>query len=122
MNMTPLAEPGLCRTSTRPAVVTRCPSRQRDKAAQGTQLSRSRSVRSNASGHRAIDLAMEPIIDGLMRNPFGFKYFENNWVKFRYARTKPIGGIVPGLVVVFSIDENKNVILNWVEEDTTSAP
>jgi len=63
-------------------------------------------------GHRAIDLAMEPIIDGLMRNPFGFKYFENNWVKFRYARTKPIGGIVPGLIVVFSIDENKNVILN----------
>jgi hypothetical protein len=41
-------------------------------------------------GHRAIDEALEPIIEALFRNPYEFPYFENDWVRFRYARTRPI--------------------------------
>jgi hypothetical protein len=68
-------------------------------------------------GYRAIDRGMEPILDGLMRNPFGFKFFENDWCRLRYAKTEPIEDIVPGLIVIFTIDENNDVTLEWVEED-----
>lgn len=39
-------------------------------------------------GYRAIDLALAPLIEGLYLNPYGFPRFENDWVSFRYARTK----------------------------------
>ncbi|MER9402707.1 hypothetical protein NKI36_01450 [Mesorhizobium caraganae] len=68
-------------------------------------------------GYRAIDEALEPIIEGLRRNPYGFERFENDHISFRYARTKSTGW-VPALVVIFSIDENKNVVLEHVEKDT----
>jgi hypothetical protein len=67
-------------------------------------------------GYRAIDLAMEPIIEALYRDPFGFSKFENDWTSFRYAKTKRIG-IIPALVFIFSIQENGNVLLEHVEED-----
>ncbi|WP_223478812.1 hypothetical protein [Oricola indica] len=68
-------------------------------------------------GYRAIDLAMEPLIDGLIRDPYGFPSFESDLISFRYVRTKRVG-IVPALVFVFSIDGDKNVVLEHVEEDT----
>ena len=67
-------------------------------------------------GHRAIDEALEPIIEALFRNPYGFPYFENDWVRFRYVRTRPIR-FVPALVVMFAIESNGDVILDHVEED-----
>ena len=67
-------------------------------------------------GYRAIDLAMEPLIEGLMRNPYGFDHFEHDVVSFRYARTKRIGS-VPPLYFIFRIDEDKNVVLEFVAED-----
>lgn len=69
-------------------------------------------------GFRAIDEALETIIDALYHDPYGFPYFENDWASFRYARTKPLPlYFVPPLVVIFTIDENRNVILHHVEED-----
>jgi len=50
-----------------------------------------------------------------MRNPFGFPLIENDWVRIRYARTTMIEGYIPPLVVAFVIDENNDVILEWVE-------
>ena len=51
-----------------------------------------------------------------MRNPYGFEKYENDHISFRYVRTKP-NGWVPALVVIFSIDENKNVVLESIEKD-----
>jgi len=69
-------------------------------------------------GYRAIDLAMEPLVEGLMRNPYGFHRFEHDIdsLSFRYARTKRIGS-VPPLYFVFRIDQDKNVVLEFVAED-----
>lgn len=73
-------------------------------------------------GYRAIDEAMEPIIDGLMRNPYGFHSFENDWCRLRYARTKPIDDRIPPLIVIFTIDSDNSVTLEWVEEDAEYLP
>jgi hypothetical protein len=66
-------------------------------------------------GHRAIDEALEPIIEALYLNPYGFEFFQNEWTSFRYARTKEVD-FIPPLVVIFTI-ENGNAILQHVEED-----
>lgn len=68
-------------------------------------------------GYRAIDEALEPIIDGLMRNPYGFEKFENDFTSFRYARTKSTGWVAP-MVVIYRIDEERNVVLEHIEEDS----
>lgn len=68
-------------------------------------------------GAEAIDRALDPLMDALYRNPYGFEKFENDWTSFRCARTKAIGYDVTALVLVFSIDQNKNVVLQWIEED-----
>jgi hypothetical protein len=67
-------------------------------------------------GHRAVDDALEPIIEALYLNPYGFEFFQNDWVSFRYARTKRLE-FVPALVVMFTIQANGDVILQHVEED-----
>jgi hypothetical protein len=66
-------------------------------------------------GYRAIDLALETAIEALSRNPYAFPLIENDWCSIRYVRTKMIEGYMPALVVAFTIDEEKNVILEWVE-------
>jgi len=66
-------------------------------------------------GHRAIDLAIETIMEALLQNPYGFPLLENDWCKIRYARTTMIEGYIPPLVVAFTIDDENNVILEWVE-------
>lgn len=74
-------------------------------------------------GYRAIDLALETIIDALMRDPYGFPYIENDWVRIRFAKTRMIEGYIPALVVAFTIDRNNNVVLEWVElADEAEAP
>jgi hypothetical protein len=67
-------------------------------------------------GHRAVDEALEPIIEALYHNPYGFPFFENDWTSFRYARTKVLE-FIPALVVIFVIGPNGNVVLQHVEED-----
>ena len=65
-------------------------------------------------GYRFVDSALEPVIEGLVLNPYGFSKFENDLVSFRYARTKPFGSI-PALVFYFQILSNKDVELTYVE-------
>ena len=66
-------------------------------------------------GYRAVDLALETIIEALMQNPYGFPIIENDWCKIRYARTTMIEGYIPPLVVAFIITEENDVVLQWAE-------
>lgn len=74
-------------------------------------------------GYRAVDLALETIIEALMQNPFGFPLVENDWVRIRYARTTMIEGYIPPLVVAFTVNDENDVILQWAEiADEAEAP
>ncbi len=66
-------------------------------------------------GHRSVDAALDTIIDGLHRNPYGFNKFESDFISFRYAITKATV-LIPPLVVIFTIAENGDVTLEHVEE------
>jgi hypothetical protein len=66
-------------------------------------------------GYRAVDQALETIIEALMQNPYGFSLIENDWCKIRYARTTMIERFIPALVVAFTITDENDVILQWVE-------
>ena len=66
-------------------------------------------------GYEKVDLALSTIIDGMTRNPFGYKQVSNQVMAFRYAVTKRIR-TVPPLVVIFSIDTKGTVHLAHVEE------
>lgn len=70
-----------------------------------------------AGGARIVDEALSPILDALMRNPYGFPKEENDWTSFRYARTEAIPGKLGALTVIFTIDDHKNVVLEWFDED-----
>lgn len=70
-------------------------------------------------GYHRIDPALEPILDGLRRNPYGFPLIENDWLRVRYAVTRPIrreNEVIPALLVVFSIVSTGEVSLLHVEE------
>lgn len=66
-------------------------------------------------GYRIVDMALEAVIDGLRRNPFGFEKFESDLFSFRYARTTAVG-MIPPLYIVFTIDPGWTVTLVHVEE------
>ena len=67
-------------------------------------------------GYRIIDEILGPVIDSLVRNPYGFEKVENDFVSFRYVVTKAVGGRIPPLVFAFTINENKDVVLEWSDE------
>ena len=69
----------------------------------------------NLGGIRAVDHALESIMDGLCHNPYGFPYIENDHFRVRYAITKPIEDIPP-LCVCFAIDGDNDVELLHAEE------
>ena len=66
-------------------------------------------------GYRAVDVALEPILDGLIRNPYGFNVIENDWTKMRYVITKATLDI-PALLVMFKIEEGGDVALVHAEK------
>jgi hypothetical protein len=66
-------------------------------------------------GYEKVDLALSTIMDGLTRNPFGYREVRNQVMSFRYAVTKRIGA-VPPLVVMFAIDAKGAVHLADIEE------
>ncbi len=66
-------------------------------------------------GTREVDTAMEPIMEALVRHPYGFHAVENDFVRFRYAITKSIRG-VPPLLVTFTIDDDGTVRMQHVEK------
>ncbi len=70
-------------------------------------------------GYRFVDEALATIMDGLNRNPFGFRHFESEYVSFWYARTRRIG-IVPALIVIFDIEPPETIILEDIYEAETS--
>lgn len=70
-----------------------------------------------AGGFRLVDEALSPIIDGLMRNPYGFPKFENDFVSFRYARTEALHGKLGALTIIFTIEKDRSVVLQWYDED-----
>ena len=72
-----------------------------------------------AGGIRLIDEALNPIIDGLMRNPYGFRLHETDHFSFRYAKTQALPGRLGALTVIFTINNEKNVVLEWFDEDLT---
>lgn len=65
-------------------------------------------------GARAIDEALSPFMNGLTINPYGFDKFENDHTSFRFVKTKETT-FTPALVIVFTIDENRNVVLEHIE-------
>ena len=66
-------------------------------------------------GYRAIDLALETILEALMRNPYGFPLIENDWCKIRYARTAMIERYISPIIVAFTINDDHDVVLQWAE-------
>ena len=66
-------------------------------------------------GYLLVDEALEPILESLYRHPWGFSYIENDWIRIRYAITKPTEHL-PALFVTFRIEENNDVTLLHVEE------
>ncbi|WP_419826698.1 hypothetical protein [Sphingomonas sp.] len=67
-------------------------------------------------GARRIDVALDTIMDGLMRDPEGFARFDSEHFSFRYAKTVLIGKIA-ALTVVFVLDQDGNVFLKQIEEN-----
>lgn len=66
-------------------------------------------------GYRWVDESLDPIMDGLYRNPYGFQRFESDLISFRYAIA--VGTFdLPPLVVIFSIGDNGDVTLEHIEE------
>lgn len=53
-------------------------------------------------------------MNGLTINPYGFDKFENDHTSFRFVKTKETT-FTPALVIVFTIDENRNVVLEHIE-------
>lgn len=66
-------------------------------------------------GYRLVDEALEPILDGLYRNPWGFSFVENDWVRVRYGRTIATETL-PSIIVIFRIESNNDVTLLHAEE------
>lgn len=70
-------------------------------------------------GYEKLDPILEPVIDGLYLNPYGYTLIQNDWIQAcRYAHTIPRGD-VPGLVIIFTIENDGAVELReiWPDED-----
>lgn len=66
-------------------------------------------------GYLLVDEALEPILDGLYRNPWGFRCIENDWIRIRYVITKPTEAL-PALLVTFRIEADNDVTMLHAEE------
>lgn len=64
---------------------------------------------------KTIDEALSPVMFALSKNPYAFPLLENDWIRVRYAKTKPSGKL-PALVVVFTITDRDTVELVHVEK------
>lgn len=65
-------------------------------------------------GAKALDEVLSPLMEALSNDPYGFNKFENDYTSFRYAMTRETVLTAP-LAIVFTIDENKNVVLEYIE-------
>jgi hypothetical protein len=67
-------------------------------------------------GYLLLDPVIDGVIEGLRRNPYIFPKFENDFISFRYAVTVKVGDIPP-LVVIFRIEKDGSVTLEYLEEN-----
>lgn len=65
-------------------------------------------------GYKVVDVSLDTIIDALERDPYGFNKIENDLTSARYAIVDPIEQC-PRILVMFSIDDERNVVLTHVE-------
>ena len=64
---------------------------------------------------KSVDEAVAPVVDALYRDPFAFRVIATDWVRCRYAITRATMHLPP-LIVIFTIEENGDVIIGDVEE------
>jgi hypothetical protein len=70
-------------------------------------------------GYEKLDQVLDPIVDGLYVDPYGYAVLENDWISLcRYARTIPQNDL-PAFIVLFVIEEDGSVELReiWPDED-----
>lgn len=65
-------------------------------------------------GIHFVGAALRPVIEALENNPRAFRYIQTEWFRVRYAITKPHGNF-PAFLAYFSIDEDDDVLMEWVE-------
>lgn len=70
-----------------------------------------------AGGARLVDEALAPIMDGLVRNPYGFGLHETDYFSFRYAKTQALPGKLGALTIIFTVNDVNDVVLEWYDED-----
>jgi hypothetical protein len=68
-------------------------------------------------GYARLDVAIDPVVDALGLNPYAFPRFENDFISFRYAITKPIEEL-PSFVIYFTINPKGDVSLEHIEENS----
>ena len=66
-------------------------------------------------GYRLIDEALDPILEALSSDPYGFPLIENDFVRVRYVTTRSIEERIPALIIAFIINENQDVVLEWID-------
>jgi hypothetical protein len=64
---------------------------------------------------RLVDDAVAPIVDALYSDPSAFQVIATDWVRCRYAVTRATAHLPP-LIVIFTIEENGDVIIGDIEE------
>jgi hypothetical protein len=70
-------------------------------------------------GYEKLDLVLNPVIDGLYDDPYGYPLIQNDWIPLRrYARTVPQIDL-PSFVITFVIQEDGTIELSeiWTDED-----
>ena len=67
-------------------------------------------------GYRHLDRAIDPVLDGLSRNPYVFHYIETEFTKFRYVITKPIEEL-PSYAIIFAITPDGDITLEDILEN-----
>jgi hypothetical protein len=66
-------------------------------------------------GYRLVDEVLDPILEALSSDPYGFPLIENDHFRIRYVVTKSVEGRIPALIVAFVINQNHDVVLEWID-------
>jgi hypothetical protein len=67
-------------------------------------------------GYKLLDPVIDAVVNGISNNPYAFSKFENDFLSFRYAVTEAAENF-PSLVIVFRIEKDGSVCLEYIEEN-----